>query len=164
MFRTQGLYLCTVSMFPFASLQAANFGKIRGLDISRQHCPNILPPTSTPHRMNAASMFSRSAFSVGHIRPPQIACASNTPTGRLPDPPPAPQPSPLASLRRPPEVLPVHRSPHSDRQGRRLCARGAVHEGNARDAAVWLLARRNPDSRPPGRQPAKVHCVQRARG
>jgi hypothetical protein len=114
--------------------------------------------------MNAASMFSRSAFSVSRIRRPQTVRASNTPAGRLPNPPPAPQPSSLASLRRPPEVLPVHRSSFSDRQGRRFCARGAVHEGNARDTAVWLLARRHPDSWSPGRQPAKVHRVQRARG
>ena len=120
--------------------------------------------TITPHKMNAANMFSRSAFSVSPTCHPQIARASNTLPGRLPNPPPAPQPSSLASLRRSSEVFPVHRSPHSDRQGRRLCACGAVHEGNARDTAVWLLARRHPDSRSPGRQPAKVHCVQCARG
>jgi hypothetical protein len=135
--------------------------KLRGLrhfaTASSQH-----PPTNKPHNMNAASMFSRPAFSVSHIYLPKSARASNTPAGRLPNPPPAPQPSPLASLRCSPEVLPVHRSPHSDRQGRRLRARGAVHEGNPRDTAVWLLARRHSDSRPPGRQPAKVHCVQRA--
>jgi hypothetical protein len=70
--------------------------------------------TITPHKMNAASMFSRSAFSVSRIRHSQMLRASNTPAGRLPNPPPAPQPSSLASLRRPPEVLPVHRSPLSD--------------------------------------------------
>jgi hypothetical protein len=73
------------------------------------------------------------------------------PAGRLPNAPPAPQPSPLASLRRSAEVLPVHRSPLSNRQSRRFCACGAVHEGNPRDTSVRFLARRDPDSGSAGR-------------
>ena len=96
------------------------------------------------------------------IMPAPMRTLTVSSAGRLPDPPPAPQSSPLASLRRSAEVLPLHRSPLSNRQGRCFCACGAVHEGHPRDSSVRLLARCDPDPWPPGRQPAKVHCVQRA--
>lgn len=75
---------------------------------------------------------------------------------------PTPQPSPLATLRRPPEVLPLYRNAQCDRQSRRVRTGGAIHERHTRDAAVWILKGQHTDSRPAGRESAEVHGIQRA--
>lgn len=69
---------------------------------------------------------------------------------------------PLNSSSLPHTILPSHTlpspsalrpNPFRNRQSRSISPRCALHEGNARDTAVRLFARRHPDPRPPGRQP-----------
>lgn len=158
----------------FASLRAASGESSRSVsethapdfNLSRQVHHHNLPP-STHHERCQHVLPLRLLGSSYHLQPNSASVPLTLPlSGRIPNPPPArhPQPSSVASLRRSPKVLPVHRSALGDRQGRRICSRRSVHEGHARDTAVRILARRDSDSRSAGRQPAEVHCVQRVGG
>ena len=142
--------------------RAANFGKLQVLESrsSTFQQPYETQHHTTHHERRQHVLPLRLLGTPHSIMPAPMRTLTVSSAGRLPDPPPAPQPSPLASLRCSAEVLPLHRSPLSNRQGRRFCARGAVHEGHPRDSSVRLLARCDPDPWPSGCQPAKVHGVQ----
>lgn len=119
-------------------------------------------------------MFSRTAFSVCDpspylaITPSLNQPADSSPTGLPPDL------AALGAARRPHAGLhpPLHpprpplvlRDQGGNRQGRRLSARRALHEGNPRDAPVWLFPREHSDPRPSGRGPEEVCCFQCAGG
>lgn len=151
----------------FASLRASSGESSRSqkhltFNLARRLHHHVLPP-STHHERRQHVLPLRLLGSPTHCQSYSASVHLTLPlSGRIPDPPPArhPQPSSVASLRRSPKVLPVHRSALGNRQGRRICSRRSVHEGHARDTPVRILARRDSDSRSAGRQPAEVHCVQ----
>lgn len=61
-------------------------------------------------------------------------------------------------------TVPLRFNPPSDRQSCRFRPRRPLHEGNARDTAMWFLPGDHPDLGPAGRGPKQIRRLQRVGG